>query len=120
MTRENTFFKHIAITLCILMVISSLGTLVCVSEDGNRNTQFFAVNLYLEFSPKLPHSMKANTGIRVVSWMKKPEIFPDNPTLTPEAGLSVMAFSGKNGVGKPGNLQDIYTSFKSTSFFLII
>ena len=52
--------------------------------------------------------------------MKKPEIFPDNPTLTPEAGLSVMAFSGKNGVGKPGNLQDIYTSFKSTSFFLRI
>lgn len=120
MTRENITFKYIAITLCILMVISSLGTLVCVSGEKSRNTQFFAVNFYLEFSPVMPHSMGSNTAVKVVSWMKKPEIFPDNPTLTPEAGLSVMAFLGKNGVGKPGNLQDIYTSFKSTSFFLRI
>ena len=119
MTRENTFFKYIAITLCILM-ISSLGTLVCVSEAGSRNTQFFAVNLYLAFSPVTPHSMGSNPGVKVVSWMKKSEIFPDNPTLTPEGSPSVMAFSDKHGVSGTGNLRDIYTSFKSTSFFLRI
>lgn len=120
MTRENSTIKYTAIILCILLALSSWSTFVCVSESSDRNTQFFAVNLYLAFFPVTPHSMGANTSTKVVSWMKKPEIFPDNPTFSPEGPFALRAFSDKHDVGRTGNLQDIYTSFKSTSFFLRI
>ena len=120
MTRETYAFKYIAITLCILLALTSWGTFVCVSGDSDHDTQFFAVNFYLAFAPKVPHSLSSDTGIRVVSWMKKSEIFPDNPTLAPAKSVSLNRFSDKHQSGGNRALSDIYTFFKSTSFFMRI
>ena len=120
MTRETFAFRYIAIILCIMLALTSWGTFVCASEDPNHDTQFFAVNFYLAFAPMLPHSLSSDTGIRVVSWMKKSEIFPDNPTLAPASPINSSSFSDKHRDSGKGTLSDIYTFFKSTSFFMRI
>ena len=119
MTR-NCQEKITAITLCIVLVLSTLCTFACVTDTNHENAQFFAANLSLILSGKTVPSLSGSGQARIITWLRNPEPLAENQVLsqTPKSSVNFSAdklLSFKNILCK-----NIYNEFKETKSFLRI
>ena len=109
-----------AITLCIILILSTLCTFACVTDEDHDNMQFFAVDFSKHNSGGSTQSMSGNSEARIVTWIRNPEILTENQILSPVFESSV-SFSADKLMGFENiKGEDLYNEFKITEYRLRI
>ena len=107
-----------AIILCIIIVSVSLCSLVCVQDYSRDNTQFFAA--HFSFVSARRESFVSSPGVKIVSWIRRQDILPDELTFSPETPFDIKPFSDKPALSEKLSELDAYTTQKSTLYNLRI
>lgn len=112
--------KLTAITLCIVLIMSTLCTFACVTDEDHNNMQFFAVDFSKHNSGGSTQSLSGNNEARIVTWLRNPEIVTENQILSPDFKTSV-SFSADKLLGVENfSGEDLYNEFKITEYRLRI
>ncbi len=71
MTRiAKKFSQHIAIILCIFILLTSVCSFIFKTDGRNGDTQFFAAGFSLFIYPQGRQSLSGKANSRVVSWLR--------------------------------------------------
>ena len=117
---RNYARKLTAITLCIILVLSTLCTFACVTDENHDNMQFFAVDFSKHNSGGSTQSLSGNNEARIVTWIRNPEIITENQILSPDFKTSI-SFSADKLLGFENfSGEDLYNEFKTTEYCLRI
>ncbi len=119
MTRIMKCTKSItAIILCIIIVFVSLCSLVCVQSADRDNTQFFAAGFSFVMARRT--SLSSSPGVRIVSWIRRQDVLPDELTFSPETPININPLSDKLAQSERLSELDKYTNRKTTLYNLRI
>ena len=78
MTRiDKKFSQHLAIILCIFILLTSVCSFVFKTDGRNGDTQFFAANFSLFIYPAGRQSLSNKGNSRIVSWFRSGEPMAD-------------------------------------------
>ena len=109
-----------AITLCIVLVLSTLCTFACVTDKNHKNTQFFAVDFSRHNSGGSSQSLSGNTESRIITWIRNPEITTENQITSPAVQNNISFYADKLFCLEKLQGEDLYSKFKKTEYFLRI
>lgn len=120
MTR-NCEKKITAITLCIVLVLSTLCTFARVTDTNHENAQFFAASFSdLSTGKASTPSLSGSGSTRIVTWLRNPEPIAENNMVFQIPKSSVNFFADKLLNFKNILNDDIYNEFKKVEYFLRI
>lgn len=119
MTR-NYARKITAITLCIVLVMSTMCTFAYITDESHKNTQFFAVDFSKHNSGGSTESLSGNSEARIISWIRNPEPIVENQILAPDFKTSVSFSADKHWGFETLKGEDLYNEFKTTEYCLRI
>ena len=109
-----------AITLCIVLILSTMCTFACVMDEDHDNMQFFAVDFSKHNSGGSTQSMSGNSEERIVTWIRNPEILTDNQIFSPSFKSPVSFSADKLWGFENSKGEDLYNEFKKTEYRLRI
>ena len=110
----------IAITLCIVLVLSTMCTFAGVTDENHDNMQFFAVDFSKHNAGGSTESFSGGGDARIVTWIRNPEITIENQILSPVLTASISFCADKLLCLKTAQSEDLYNEFKTTEYFLRI
>ncbi len=111
--------KITAITLCIVLACSSMCTFALVTDAGCEDAQFFAAN-FSDFGAQSPSPTLGSHEARVISWIRNPEFVAENQIVSQVPKSSFTFSSDKLICSSKAKVEDLYTEFKITEYFLRI
>ena len=116
----NSKKSHMAIILCIILILISSCSFVSVADSEGGNTQIFAARLCLVFAPPASATLSNGTGMRIVSWIRKQDANIENGSLLFEAETIYGFFADKSVSYRICKSADTYTGHKPVSYVLRI
>jgi len=121
MTKARNFKRtYMAITLCIIIVLISACSFVCVADTSGESTQFFAARLYLMFAPPLSATLSGSGGLKIVSWIRKQDANTETDSAAFGAKSPCFCFADKPVSYRVCKPNDTYAEHKSVRCVLRI